>query len=142
MKKETDQRELSPAELWDQLAVTTIKKQLAPTGYKKVYKGKSEVANIQFLGKQTVNQTCLIGANLVRLFRENISEYVKGRIEFVDQEYSSAMKQLDGCQFWQFKEKKRLKSIILLRLTQKGVLDDMVREIDTLKPSTPKAKKK
>lgn len=142
MKTETDQRELSPAELWDQLAVSMIKKQLAPNGYKKVYRGKSEVSNIQFLGKATVNQTCVIGANLVRLYRENLREELNGRIKAAEAERDKAIKDRNACRIWQFRMKRNFQKVYEHYRDKAGLLKIIQWQLDFIKPSTPKQPKK
>lgn len=139
MKKETPQRELSPIELWDQLAVSMIKKQLAPNGYKKVYHGKSEVSNIQFLGKQTVNQTALISANLVRLYRENVNSLIaEWRRDYKDQ-IDKTDAELKTCTFWQIRKRRDLNKRLVRLYAMDSGLCRLEVELDYLKPSTPKA---
>lgn len=142
MKAETNQRELSPIELWDQLAVSMIKKQLAPNGYKKIYHGKSEVSNIQFLGKQTVNRTALISANLVRLYRENLKERLTALMNERDQWRQKAWDELQACRFWQLKKKRQIRDDVMSHAGSGGMVRLILEELDNLNPSTPKQSKK
>lgn len=142
MTKETERREPTPAELWDQLAIQTIKRQLAPNGYKKVYHGKAEVSNIQFLGKQTVNQTCTIGANMVRLFRENVKERYTALLTERDQWRVKSEDELKVCRFWQFKKKRQLRNDITAYAVAGGMIRFMINELNDIKPSNPKPIKK
>lgn len=141
MKAETEQRELTPMELWDQLAVSTIKKQLAPNGYKKIYHGKSEVSNIQFLGKQTVNRTALISANLVRLYRENLKERLTALMNERDEWRQKAWAELQKCRFWELKKKHQLMDDVMSHAGSGGVVRLILGELESLKPSTPKPSK-
>lgn len=139
-REKTPPRELSPLELWDQLAVQQVKHQLAPHGFKKVYNGKSEVSNIQFLGKQTVNTVCVISANLIRLYRENLRERMNEIIKHRNNMALLDESKLKACRFWEFKKKRVIRDGIGAWRMGSFLAAEILEEIDTLKPSTPKTK--
>src|SRR5690606_12887189 len=112
-----------------------------PKGFKKVYNGKSEVSNIQFLGKQTVNQACVMGANLVRLFRENVKDDIKALAKQRDQWRIEAEAKLKACHFWQFKKKRQIRDDIMSYAGAGGMCSLIIMQLDEIKPSMPKISK-
>lgn len=138
--KEAAKRELTPLELWDQLAVQQVKHQLAPHGFKKIHNGKHEVTTAQFLSKQTVNMVCVISANLIRLYRENLRERFEFGIAQANKQKANSEEKLAACKFLQFRRKREFREAIAKSVMEIETLNDCLFEIDKLKPSTPKSK--
>lgn len=135
-----EEKELSPVEIWDSLAVRQIIKQLAPTGFKKIHNNKREVVATQFVTKETVNNACIISANMVRLYRENLREKLKSIITDVDAWITEDEKKLSACRFWEVGKKTDLKYKIRSLRGQGGSASRILNELDQIKPTSPKVK--
>lgn len=141
MTTEKTKSERTPAEVWDALAIKTTRSLLAPNGFKRIHNGKREVSAISFLGKQTVNQVSAVGANLVRLYRENVKERIKEIDEDVRVLRNTIEENIQDCRFWQFKRKARLRRERSFYNGQSRLLASILEELDSIKPAAPKTKK-
>lgn len=92
-----DQRPLTPAEQWDQLAFTLMYQELAPKGFKKFTNGHwrgAEHADIPFLSKKTVQKCQKISAQLVRGYRDKVKKDLNSELDEVN-------KALDASKWYQ-----------------------------------------
>lgn len=139
MTTEKTKPERTPAEVWDALAIRTTRSILAPNGFKRIHNGKREVSTLQFLGKQTVNEASVVGANMVRLYRENVKGALEEKLKGINELRDVIEKNIKDCRFWQFKRKQRFLRERAHYFGQVILLAGVINDLDNIKPTAPKA---
>lgn len=131
-----NQAEIAPNDQWDQLAVMQIRKNLAPNGFKDAL--GERVAAIQFLHKKTIDTTCTMGANMIRLYRELLREDLEAHKNDLKDRLIKATNQLQECRFYEFGKKSDLRKSIFVLELQGSFIQGCIHKLNFVKPRSPK----
>lgn len=110
------EKTVTATQAWDKLAAESINSVLAPKGYEKItsgsYRGSEKAKGLPFLSKKRVIDARGVAAMMVRSYRDALKDELRKRHKEYYEKKNEAIKRLDACKWWKFKEKKFLQEQI------------------------------
>lgn len=102
---QTEKKELTPVQQWDQLAFQVIYNEICPKGFRKVKNGKYRGSEYVEMPRKAVVRVQRVSAQLIRGFRDLTKKQITDRIDTAVRLQNDAVRNRDACKFWEISKR-------------------------------------